>query len=90
MREVIPQYTIAGIGNRGVRLDAFARVIPEYMVTVELEENCYLGLKGALVNIEVQKNDDDDHEYRVYYNGASIIVNYSKRIKTQAVISFTI
>ena len=75
VRDVIPQYTIAGIGNRGVRLDAFATVIPEYTVTVELGEDCFLGAKGALINIEVQKNDDDDHEYRVYYNGASIIVN---------------
>lgn len=75
VRDVIPQYTIAGIGNRGVRLDAFAAVIPEYTVTVELGEDCFLGAKGALINIEVQKNDDDDHEYRVYYNGASIIVN---------------
>ena len=75
VRDVIPQYTITGIGNRGVRLDAFASVIPEYAVTVELGESCYLGAKGALVNIEVQKNDNDDHEFRVYYNGASIIVN---------------
>ena len=75
VRDVIPQYTITGIGNRGVRLDAFASVIPEYTVTVELGEDCYLGSKGALVNIEVQKNDNDDHEYRVFYNGASIIIN---------------
>ena len=75
VRDVIPQYTITGIGGRGVRLDAFAMVIPEYTVTVELGEDCYLGAKGALVNIEVQKNDNDDHEFRVYYNGASIIVN---------------
>ena len=47
--------------------------------TVELGEDCYLGAKGALVNIEVQKNDNDDHEFRVYYNGASIIVNNTPR-----------
>ncbi len=79
VREVIPQYTITGIGNRGVRLDAMASVLPEVMVSVELGEDCYLGDKGALINIEVQKEDKDDHEYRVYYNGASIIVNNTPR-----------
>ena len=44
-------------------------------MTVELGEDCYLGSKGALINIEVQKNDNDDHEFRVFYNGASIIIN---------------
>lgn len=62
VREVIPQYTITGIGNRGVRLDAMASVLPEVMVSVELGEDCYLGDKGALINIEVQKEDKDDHE----------------------------
>ena len=75
VRYAIPQYTIAGIGNRGVRLDAFAAVVPGIVATAELEEDCYLGEKGAFVNVEVQKNNDDDNEYRVYYNGASIIVN---------------
>ena len=56
VRYTIPQYTITGIGNRGVRLDAFATVIPEIIATVELEEDCYLGEKGAFVNIEVQKS----------------------------------
>ena len=71
----IPQYTITGIGTRGVRLDAFASAVPEVVVTVELGEDCILGPRGALVDIEVQKSNDDDHEFRVYYNGASIIVN---------------
>ena len=75
VRDVVPQYTIAGIGNRGVRLDAFALAIPEYTVAAELGEDCWLGDKGALINIEVQRSDNDDHEYRVFYNGASIIIN---------------
>lgn len=75
VREVVPQYTIAGIGNRGVRLDALASVIPEVAVRVELGDGCPFGKRGALVDIEVQKADNDDHEFRVYYNGASIIVN---------------
>ena len=79
VRDVIPQYTITGIGNRGVRLDAFASAVPEVIVAAEIGEDCYLGPKGALINIEVQKNDNDDHEYRVYYNGASIIVNNTPR-----------
>ena len=29
--------------------------------------------------MEVQKDDDDDHEYRVYYNGASMIVNNTSK-----------
>ena len=78
-REVVPQYTITGIGHRGVRLDAFAMVLPEVIVKVELGEDCTLGEKGAFINVEVQKNDNDDHEYRVYYNGASIIVNNTPR-----------
>ena len=31
--------------------------------------------EGASVNIEVQKEDNDDHEPRVYYNGASMVIN---------------
>ena len=79
VKDTIPQYTIAGIGNRGVRLDALASVIPEIVVTVELGADCYLGDKGTLIDIEVQKDDNDDHEYRVYYNGASIVVNNTPR-----------
>ena len=79
VKDVVPQYTIPGIGNRGVRLDAFAMVMPEVVVTVELGEDCYLGEKGAAIDIEVQKDDKDDHEYRVYYNGASIVVNNTGR-----------
>ena len=40
-----------------------------------LTEGCELGSKGALVDIEVQRNDRNDTEYRVYFNGASIILN---------------
>ena len=79
VRELVPQYTLSGIGNRGVRLDAFAAVLPEFLVTVELGADCYLGKKGAMIDIEVQKEDKDDHEYRVYYNGASIVVNNTPR-----------
>ena len=75
VKNAVPQYTIAGIGNRGVRLDAYATVVPEVVVTVELGEDCCLGEKGAVIDIEIQKDDNDDHEYRVYYNGASIVVN---------------
>ena len=79
VRELVPQYTLSGIGNRGVRLDTFAAVLPEFLVTVELGADCYLGKKGAMIDIEVQKEDKDDHEYRVYYNGASIVVNNTPR-----------
>ena len=79
VRYTIPQYTITGIGNRGVRLDAFAAAVREVVVAAELEEDCYLGEKGAFINIEVQKSNNDDHEFRVYYNGASIIVNNTPR-----------
>lgn len=79
VKDTVPQYTIAGIGNRGVRLDALATVVPEIVVAVELGEDCYLGEKGAVIDIEVQKDDNDDHEYRVYYNGASIVVNNTPR-----------
>ena len=90
VRYTIPQYTITEIGSRGVRLDAFASVVPEIAATVELEEDCELGEKGAFVNIEVQKSNDDDHEYRVYYNGASIIVNNTpKGTKTRIQIYMT-
>ncbi|MBR1627812.1 MAG: PD-(D/E)XK nuclease family transposase, partial [Lachnospiraceae bacterium] len=75
VREVVPQYTIAEMGSRGVRLDSFATIVPQAHVVVELEEECFLGPKGSFVNIEVQMQNNDDFEYRVYYNGASIIVN---------------
>ncbi|MBR1628646.1 MAG: hypothetical protein IJ679_05165 [Lachnospiraceae bacterium] len=79
VKDAVPQYAIAGIGNRGVRLDAFVSVVPEVVVAVELGEDCYLGEKGAVIDIEVQKDDNDDHEYRVYYNGASIVVRNTPR-----------
>ena len=75
VKEVVPQYTIAGMGARGVRLDSFATIVPQVAVKAELCEDCFLGEKGAFVNIEVQKDNNDDFEYRVYYNGASLVVN---------------
>ena len=71
--EVVPQYTITGLRNRGIRLDSFSRV--RQIAKVRLGEDSPFGPAGAIVNVEVQKDDNDDHEYRVYYNGASIIVN---------------
>ena len=73
--EVVPQYTLTGIKTRGVRLDSFSRVVPQALVKVRLDEDSPFGPKGGMINVEVQKDDDDDHEYRVYYNGASMIVN---------------
>ncbi len=73
--EVVPQYTLTGIKTRGVRLDSFSRVVPQALVKVRLDEDSPFGPKGGMINVEVQKDDDDDHEYRIYYNGASMIVN---------------
>ena len=70
-----PQFTIPGFGTRGVRLDSFSEIVPAVEAVVELSEGCDLGPKGALVDVEVQKEDRNDTEYRVFYNGASIIVN---------------
>ena len=75
VQKVIPQYTIPGFGTRGVRLDSFSVIVPAVAATVKLGEGCELGPKGALVDIEIQKEDRKDTEYRVYFNGASIIVN---------------
>ncbi|MBQ9008825.1 MAG: PD-(D/E)XK nuclease family transposase, partial [Clostridia bacterium] len=66
----VPEYTILHIGSRGVRLDNYA----EIRVEAELLADCEWGKKGALVDIEVQKEDKDDHEFRVFYNGASMII----------------
>ena len=71
VKDVVPQYTIMNFGSRSVRLDNFS----EIRVEVELLENCIWGKKGAIVDVEVQKEDNDDHEFRVYYNGASMIIN---------------
>ena len=67
----VPQYSITNIGSRGVRLDNYAEIIVE----AELLEECLWGKKGAVVDIEVQKQDKGDHDYRVFYNGASMIIN---------------
>ena len=73
--DVIPQYFITGLENRSVRLDSMSSVVPQALVKVRLDEDSPFGPKGAKVNIEVQKENNDDHQFRVYYNGASIIVN---------------
>ena len=39
-----------------------------------LDVKCSLG-NGHIVNIEVQKADDDDHQRRVRYNGALLTTN---------------
>ena len=70
-RKAIPQFMITNMGSRGVRLDNYAEIIVE----AELLDNCELGEKGTIVDIEVQKEDNCDHEFRVYYNGASMIIN---------------
>ena len=72
---VVPQNTIASLQGRGVRLDALADVKPAIRVKVELLEDCPIGKKGAKVNIEVQKDDNDDHQKRVLFNAAAIILN---------------
>ena len=71
VKRAIPQYTITNIGSRGVRLDNYSEIVVE----AELLEDCEWGKKGALVDIEVQKDDNTNHEYRVYYNGASMVIN---------------
>lgn len=72
---VIPQNTIASLQGRSVRLDALADAIPVFEVKAELLEDCPLGEKGAKVNIEVQKNNDDDHQKRVLFNAAAVMLN---------------
>ena len=72
---VVPQNTIASLQGRGVRLDALADVRPAIRAKVELLEDCPLGEKGAKVNIEVQKDDNDDHQKRALFNAAAIILN---------------
>lgn len=55
-------------------------VIPQYVGTnlqgrsVILDARCILG-SGWLVDIEVQKADDDDHQRRMRYNGAVLTAN---------------
>ena len=75
VKRVIPQYVIAGFGTRGVRLDSFSEIEPVAVASVELlEDSVEFGEKGVLVDVEVQKQDRKDTEYRVYFNGASVIV----------------
>ena len=71
VENAVPQFTIMNIGSRGVRLDNYAEIIVE----AELLKDCEWGKKGALVDIEVQKEDRGNHEFRVFYNGASMIIN---------------
>ena len=72
---VVPQNTIASLQGRGVRLDALADVKPVIRVKAELLADCPIGKKGAKVNIEVQKDDNDDHQKRALFNAAAIIMN---------------
>ena len=69
---VIPQSTIANLQGRSVRLDVLADVV---RVEAELMEDCPIGEKGAKVNIEVQKDNNDDHQRRVRYNASVITAN---------------
>ena len=73
--DVIPQNTITSLQNRGVRLDSLSRVVPQALVKVKLDEDSPIGPKGAFVDMEVQKENKDDHQFRVYYNGAAVILN---------------
>ena len=72
---VVPQDTITSLQGRGVRLDALADVRSAVGVEAELLENCPIGEKGAHVNIEVQKDNNDDHQKRVLFNAAAVILN---------------
>lgn len=70
---VIPQSTIASLQGRGVRLDALADVMPA--VEAELLTDCPIGAKGAKVNVEVQRSDNDDHQKRALFNAAAVVLN---------------
>ena len=72
---VVSQDTITSLQGRGVRLDALADVMPGIQAEAELLQDCPIGKMGAKVNIEVQKADDDDHQKRVLYNTAAIMLN---------------
>ena len=73
--QVIPQNTIASLQGRGVRLDALADALPAIEVKAELLADCPIGVKGAKVNIEVQKDDNDNHQKRVLFNAAAVMLN---------------
>ena len=75
VKNAVPQFAITNIGSRGVRLDNFAEIIFE----VELQQDCDWGKKGAFVDVEVQKKDVGDHQFRVFYNGASMVINKTPR-----------
>ncbi|MCR5686051.1 MAG: hypothetical protein K6G81_11675 [Lachnospiraceae bacterium] len=77
--KVVPQNMIASLQGRGVRLDALADTLPGIQVEAELLEDCPLGEKGAKVNIEVQKNDNDDHQKRVFFNAAAVTLNVTPK-----------
>ena len=42
---------------------------------MEFLEDCPIGEKGAKINIEVQKDDNDDHQKRVLFNAAAVMLN---------------
>lgn len=72
---VSPQDTITNLQNRSVRLDALADVKSAIEVEAELLKDCPIGEKGANVNIEVQKDNNDDHQKRVLFNAAAVLLN---------------
>ena len=81
---VIPESTINNLQGRGVRLDALADVI---VVEAELLQDCPIGKRGAKVNIEIQRADDDDHQRRVRYNASVITANETpKSVKFKDVV----
>ena len=75
VRSVIPQDTITSLQGRSVRLDALADALPALRASVVLLEDSPLGPKGAFINIEVQKSDDDDHQRRARFNASAITMN---------------
>ena len=79
VNDVVPQNTIVNLQGRGLRLDLLSDAAPALLVEAELPEDSSIGPKGAKVNIEVQKSDDDDHQKRVRYHASAITMNYTPR-----------
>ena len=79
INDVIPQNTIVNLQGRGLRLDLLSDAGPALLVEAELPKDSSIGPKGAKVNIEVQKSDDDDHQRRVRYHASAITMNYTPR-----------
>ena len=65
------------LGDKGLRvLDNVPQFVAKNLQgrSCTLDVKCSLG-DGRIVNIEVQKADDDDHQRRVRYNGALLTTN---------------